>query len=44
MEHTHAIVCMWRLEDNLQELILSLYHVGPLNLPQVFRLDGKCFH
>lgn len=23
----HALVCMWRSEDNLQDLVLSLYHV-----------------
>lgn len=27
--HTHDTVNLWRSEDNLQELILSFYHVRP---------------
>lgn len=36
------IMCMWRSEDNLKELVPSSHHVGPGDGIQVFRL-GKFF-
>jgi hypothetical protein len=37
---THSTVHTWRSEDNLKELILSFYPVGPEGQTQGFRLGG----
>ena len=37
----HAIMCMWRSEDNLQELALFFHHVGPRDGTQVIKLGSK---
>lgn len=33
---------MWKSQDNLQDLVLSLHHVVSRDLAQVIRLPGKC--
>lgn len=38
--HVHAMVHMWRLENNLQELVLPFYSVGPRAQTQVVWLSG----
>lgn len=38
---THTTVHMWRSEDNLWELFLSSYHVGPRVQTQVIVHSGK---
>ena len=37
----HAREYTWRLEDNVQELVLSFHHVGSRDGIQVTRLGGK---
>lgn len=38
----HVTLCMYlRSEDNIQESILSFYHVGPGNPTKVVSLGGK---
>lgn len=39
--HMHAVILLWRTEDNLRELVLSFHHADPGNWTQVFRLDSK---
>lgn len=39
-----APVHEWRLEDSIQESVLSFYCVGPGDWTQVIRLDGKCLY
>lgn len=38
---SHAITCMWRPEDSLQESLLSFYHVDAGNQTQVMKFGGK---
>lgn len=33
----HAVTCVWRVEGNLRELVLSLDHMGPWDLTKVVR-------
>ena len=35
---------MQRSEDNLEELVLFLYHMGLRNQTQVTRIGGSCFY
>ena len=35
------VIVPWKLESNLQDLVLSFYHVGPGNQIQVFKLGDK---
>lgn len=42
--HAHAVLLVWRHEGNLEELVLSLYHVVPGIQIQVLRLGGKCLY
>lgn len=41
---THAIACLWRSENNLQEPGLSFHHVGPKDGSLLFRLGGRHPH
>lgn len=36
-----SVKCIWRMEENLLELVFSLSHVGPRDETQVVRLGGK---
>lgn len=36
--------CTWLSEDNLEESVLSLHHVGPRDYTQIIRLGGKCLY
>lgn len=38
---TSAIKCLWRSEDNLEELVLSFHHVVPEDQTQVFKLGDR---
>lgn len=38
------MVCMWRPEDNLQELVFFLCHLDSKDRTQVVRLGGKGLH
>lgn len=40
--YTCVMVCMWKLEDNSQELVLTFYHKIP-GRSQAVRLGSKCF-
>lgn len=39
--HACAVAHIWRLEDNLQDLILSIYYVDSGARTQVIKLSGK---
>lgn len=39
--YTHAIVCLWRSETSLQELVLSFLHVDSGHPFESFRLADK---
>lgn len=39
----HATMYMWRMEGNLQELVLSFPYVSPRAQTQVVSLGGKLF-
>lgn len=39
--HAHAVLLVWRSEGNLEELVLSFYHVVPGIQIQAVRLGGK---
>lgn len=39
-----VIACMWQSEDNLQELVLSFYHMSSENGTQIIRFDSKIFY
>lgn len=38
------VTYVWRLEENLQKLVLPFYYVGPRNETQVVRLRGECLY
>lgn len=37
--HRQDMVCLWKLEDNLQESILAFQHVASVDRTQVIRLS-----
>lgn len=41
---THDIVCLWRLEDNIRELVFSFPTVDPRDQTQDVRIGGKHLH
>lgn len=43
-ECMHFMAHVWRSEDNLWELDLSLHHVVPRDRTQVIRLGNKCLN
>lgn len=38
---THATACVWKWEDNFQELVLSSQHVDPRDQTQVVKFGGR---
>lgn len=39
--HACDTACMWKLEDNWRELVLSAYHVGSRDSTQLVLLSDK---
>lgn len=39
--YAHVLACVWRLEGNLQEVILSFHHVGSGDGARVVKLGIK---
>ena len=42
--YQHAKAHVWKLIDNLRDLVLYLYHIRPGGWIQFFRLGGKCLY
>lgn len=42
--YVNAIVCVQRLENNLEVLFLFLHHVGHRDQTQMIRLGSKCLY
>lgn len=41
--YVHAMVCVWRSENNLQELVVSFYHIGLRDQTQVIWIPPNSF-
>lgn len=40
----HAMVCIWKSEDNAQELVFAIYCVGSWDWTQGFEFGNKCLY